>query len=79
MTTPSLTLGSWLREARVRVGLNQSDTAIALDVSRPLVSRWEKGRSTPDIVQFASLVDLYQADWLYEIVRQRHPSTMHAA
>ena len=79
MNAPSLTLGSWLREARIRSGFNQADTARVLNVSRPLVSRWEKGRSTPDIIQFAALVTLYEADWLYEIVRQRHPSTMHAA
>jgi transcriptional regulator with XRE-family HTH domain len=73
--TPQLSLGAWLREARRLAGFHQADVANTLGVSRPLVSRWEADTSTPNVHQFAGLVDLYAAPWLYEIL-DGHP---HAA
>ncbi len=73
MNPPTLTLGAWLREARRLARLHQADVACHLGVSRPLVSRWEADTSIPDVMQFAELVALYDAPWLYEIANgHRH-------
>jgi transcriptional regulator with XRE-family HTH domain len=71
-----LTLTGTIRIVRSRLaGFHQADVANTLGVSRPLVSRWEADTSTPNVHQFAGLVDLYAAPWLYEIL-DGHP---HAA
>ena len=54
---PTLTLGERIAKARKDAGLDQQGLANMLGVSRPLVSKWERGKSIPDIVQSARLAE----------------------
>lgn len=58
MTKDIETLGQKIRVARLAVGLNQKDLALAVGVSRSTVCRWEKDRFVPDEDQ---IVDVARA------------------
>ncbi|HIW86022.1 MAG TPA: helix-turn-helix transcriptional regulator [Candidatus Eubacterium faecipullorum] len=49
-----------LKAARVNAGLKQSDVARAISVSRQTISKWECGKSTPNVKQFKHLAALYK-------------------
>lgn len=63
---PEWTLGDRLLRARKHAGLEQSDVAQALGVSRSLVSMWERDMSDPRVGQVRELSDLtgVSYDWL---------------
>ena len=48
-----------LKQARIRRGLSQTDVASILNISRQSVSKWETGRSLPDIDNLIRLSNLY--------------------
>ena len=48
-----------LNAARVNAGLTQEDVAKHIRVSKNTVVNWEKGRSSPDIVQGKELAKLF--------------------
>lgn len=52
------TMGDRMWKARKTAGLEQSDVAKALDVSRALVSRWERDLSEPSPSQLRKFVEL---------------------
>ena len=52
-----LTLGERIHAARRRVNASQEELAAALEVSRQLVSKWERDDSVPDLVQVLRLAD----------------------
>ena len=52
-----LTLGERIHAARRRVNASQEELAAALDVSRQLVSKWERDDSVPDLIQVLRLAD----------------------
>lgn len=52
---PAFTLGDRIAKRRRDLGLDQSDVAEALGVSRPLVSKWERNASIPDVEQAKQL------------------------
>jgi len=53
-------LADWLREARERAQLSQSQVAKELGYSSPqFVSNWERGLSSPPIPKFKKLCKLY--------------------
>ena len=62
---PALTLGRWLREAREQAHLTQSEAAHRIGVSRPTLSTWEHDTRPPNVHEFAAMVRIYCAPWLY--------------
>jgi len=62
-------LADWLREARERSKLSQSQVAQELGYSSPqFVSNWERGLSSPPIPKFKKLCKMYSlsVDEAYE-------------
>lgn len=66
---PPLTLGEQLGRARHLAHLDQGHVGERIGVSRPTLSKWARDGSQPTITQFAALVRLYDADWLYDVVK----------
>lgn len=48
---PEFTIGERIAKARRDRGWDQQQLADAVGVSRPLVSKWERSKSLPDVVQ----------------------------
>lgn len=48
-----------LRSLRGRRGLSQEEVSERIGVSRQAVAKWERGETTPDIVNCAALAKLY--------------------
>lgn len=51
--------GRLLHNARRDSGLKQRELAVALDVSRPLVSKWERNKAEPTISQWRAMIRLF--------------------
>ncbi|WP_204121688.1 MULTISPECIES: helix-turn-helix domain-containing protein [Levilactobacillus] len=49
-----------LKMARLAQGISQSDVAVALHISRQSISKWENGRTYPDLDNLILLSQLYQ-------------------
>lgn len=54
-----ITLGKILRDARVTIGLTQSDVAKRVGVTFQNISSWERGKSKIDIESLSTLCNLY--------------------
>ena len=65
-------IGAKLRQARIAAGLTQEQTAEALGVSRQAVSRWESGRSYPEVDKILYICNRYQVS-LDELFSQEVP------
>jgi transcriptional regulator with XRE-family HTH domain len=48
--------GRFIKEARIRGGLTQSELAEALGTSQPVIARWETGRSEPSFRRVVAAV-----------------------
>lgn len=62
-------LGDHIKQIRIAKGLSQEELAVALNVVRQTVSKWEKGLSTPDsdmLVRLAHVLDTSVNDLLGE-------------
>lgn len=55
-------IGSFLKELRLQKGLTQLQLAEQLNVSNRSVSRWETGRTLPDISMMIELANFYEVD-----------------
>ena len=55
-----LSLGDKIRELRRRDGRTQENLAEALGVTSQAVSRWESGRTAPDISQLPVLCNFFE-------------------
>lgn len=66
LSDPELSLGERFALARRRAGYDQQQMADALGVSRPLVSKWERGKSVPDVNQAAKWAEVtdHSFGWL---------------
>lgn len=66
----TLTLSECIRIARRRAELDQDQLAARVGVSRQLVSKWERGKSIPDIVQTARLAHATQTPvaWFTDVI-----------
>lgn len=64
---PPLGFADRLKIARDKAGLTQEDVAQTLGVSRQLVSRWENGRSYPDVGQLLEIARMTGAEWLLDV------------
>ncbi|MDT2834121.1 helix-turn-helix transcriptional regulator [Vagococcus carniphilus] len=62
-------IGEMIKENRVKKNMTQEDLAKKLFVSRPLVSKWETGKSYPDLHQLIQLSDFFEIS-LDELMRE---------
>lgn len=71
--SPVWTLGDLMWKARKDAGLDQSEVAAALNVSRSLVGKWENDKSTPNVRQVVRFAELTKFDpyWLVETLKTR--------
>lgn len=65
---PTYTLGEHLRKARLDAEMEQADLADALDVSRQLISKWERNVSVPSVIQYRALARVTGAGWLVPLL-----------
>jgi transcriptional regulator with XRE-family HTH domain len=61
-------LGSRIKEARERQNLSQDELAERMDISRQAISKWETGKSYPDIEKILKLSDIFNLS-LDELVK----------
>lgn len=52
-----------LRAARVNAGLTIEKAAAKLGINRDTLSRWERGRSYPSVLEFKSIEKLYKVKY----------------
>lgn len=48
-----------LKAARVNANLNQTEAAKKIGVTRDTISNWETGKSSPSVVQFKTIEQVY--------------------
>ena len=60
-----MSLGERIAELRKACGMNQSDLARSMDVTRQAVSKWETDQSSPDAANLIRLADLLDTDIEY--------------
>ncbi|MBQ6074685.1 MAG: helix-turn-helix transcriptional regulator [Lachnospiraceae bacterium] len=66
--------GKLIRELRTEKGLTQQELASLLNVSPTAVSKWENGRSLPDISMLEPLVNVFQVTFAEIILGERTES-----
>lgn len=66
-TTPGPCRADCYRRARLDAGLDQEDLAQKVSVSRPLISKWERGKSEPTVSQLVALAEATDAEWLLDV------------
>lgn len=59
------TLYQRIRMLRINMGLNQSELADKIGVTKSAVSQWESGKRNPDKEALLSLADLFNVDLNY--------------
>ncbi|MCQ2010806.1 MAG: helix-turn-helix transcriptional regulator [Sporolactobacillus sp.] len=52
-------LGNRIKETRERLNMSQDELAEKLDISRQVISKWETGKSYPDIEKILKLSDIF--------------------
>ena len=67
-----MSLGDRITELRKAAGMNQSDLAKAMDVTRQAVSKWENGQSSPDAANLIRLAELLDTDIEYLTTGRRN-------
>lgn len=65
-------IGERLKEERERLGMNQTDFAAQLNVSKNSQYNYEKGERSPDALYLAA-ADAFGVDVLYVITGRRQP------
>lgn len=71
---PGYSLGEMLRKARKDAGMEQEDISQALRVSRPLVSKWERNVSVPNVREYRQFAQATGAAWLLDLSGQNWKS-----
>ncbi|MGC6769920.1 helix-turn-helix domain-containing protein [Enterococcus sp. LJL128] len=64
-------IGKIIKEKRTEKNLTQEDLAQKFFVTRQLISKWENGRSYPDLEQVVKLSELFELS-LDELLREDH-------
>lgn len=66
---PSFTVGNRIAKRRRDLGLDQENLAAAVQVSRQLISKWERNKSLPDVKQAELLAKALECSfgWLCAI------------
>ena len=67
-----MSLGERITELRKAAGMNQSDLARVMDVTRQAVSKWETGQSSPDAANLIRLAELLDTDIEYLTTGRRN-------
>ena len=67
-----MSLGDRIMELRKASGMNQTDLARAMDVTRQAVSKWENGQSSPDAANLIRLAELLDTDIEYLTTGRRN-------
>ena len=67
-----MSLGERITELRKAAGMNQTDLAKAMDVTRQAVSKWETGQSSPDAANLIRLAELLDTDIEYLTTGRRN-------
>ena len=67
-----MSLGERITELRKTAGMNQSDLAKAMVVTRQAVSKWETGQSSPDAANLIRLAELLDTDIEYLTTGRRN-------
>lgn len=62
-STEARLLGNRIRVWRIEAGLKQEELAPLVGASRPLVSKWETGKSMPDAIQIRCLARVLQRSY----------------
>lgn len=70
-------IGERLKEERERLGMNQTDFAAQLNVSKNSQYNYEKGERSPDALYLAA-ADAFGVDVLYVITGRRLPAELDA-
>lgn len=52
-----------LKAARVNAGLTQEEAGQCIDVSKDVISNWERGLSYPDVIQLKKIEDTYHVTY----------------
>jgi transcriptional regulator with XRE-family HTH domain len=60
-----VSIGERIIQLRTQCGINQSQLAAAIDVSRQAVSKWENGQSVPCAAMMIKLADVLNTDIEY--------------
>ena len=70
-----MTLGEKLQNLRTDAGMSQEDLADRLGVSRQAISKWELGKTVPDVKYIVELSNLYRisTDYLLKDDERDHP------
>lgn len=55
------------RVAREEAHLDQQAVADYVGVSRPLISKWERGKSAPTVQQHRRIAEVTKAEWLLDL------------
>lgn len=63
---PAFTMGNRIAKRRRDLDLDQQDLATTIGVSRPLISKWERDVSVPDVPQAVRLAQVLECSfgWL---------------
>lgn len=69
-------IGGFLRDLRKEKGMTQEEIAEKFGVSSKSVSRWENGRTLPDLAILVELADYYEVDIKELIDGERKSETM---
>lgn len=67
---PEASISQAVRDARLALGLSQEDLARALNVSLPVVIRWESGEMEPNREDLDALVVLLRKQELSELANR---------
>ncbi|EKJ6826007.1 helix-turn-helix domain-containing protein [Pseudomonas aeruginosa] len=70
-------IGERLKEERERLGMNQTDFAAQLNVSKNSQYNYEKGERSPDALYLAA-ADAFGVDVLYVITGRRQPAELES-
>ncbi len=69
-----MTLGEKIYELRTQQSLSQGDLANELNVSRQSISKWENGKSTPDLDKIIKLSEIFNVS-LDELIKNEEKET----
>lgn len=67
-------LGELIRKARESASMEQLDLALAIGVSRPQVSKWERNKAVPSVFELLKISEATGADWLWTAAAESPPT-----
>ena len=74
-----MSIGGRIQELRKRHGMTQEQLAIQIGATRQAVSKWEAGKSYPDIDYAVKIGDCFNVSMDYLLTGEEHASTQSIA